>query len=65
MSTQGLANNALHTDGAPVPGCARHGAPRVSAKPLGGRPIRQARDHVGDMIEASNDHWTGRLVGEL
>ena len=29
-------NEALHADGAHVPGCALHSAPRVSAKPLGG-----------------------------
>ena len=28
--TQVLPNNPLHTDDAPVPRCARHGAPRVS-----------------------------------
>lgn len=42
-------NKALHTDGAPVPRYARHGAPRVSAQPFGGRASCSA-PHTGPLM---------------
>jgi hypothetical protein len=43
LQAASLANNALHTDGAPAPRCARGGAPRVSARAFGGL---ERGDHV-------------------
>jgi hypothetical protein len=33
------AQQGAGADGVPVPGCARHGAPRVSGRALGGRAL--------------------------